>query len=203
MQETTYKSFLKVVLGTISTEALTPPRGYLWPVEATVRPVAESAIVELEHGYLIDPTFDYDTDYPKNQDLLDLEGLDPMARLEEYVSRFEGFLEATLEKPVPNWDEQDVLDFESRAYGWLDKPCDPESFSFRDSARYSPYRVGLDLYEGLSRDVFEKIGHRYIEGDHPGSSFCGVRFEGGVDQLNNALASHGLNLVVRSQQRRV
>ena len=36
-----------------------------------------------------------------------------------------------------------------------------------------------------------------VEGDVPGSNFCGVRYDGDLDELNRGLAGRGINLIIQ------
>ena len=48
----------------------------------------------------------------------------------------------------------------------------------------------------LGDEKAKEIGLHLVEGEHPGSSFCGVAFDGGISELNQALARQGLNLKI-------
>ena len=57
------------------------------------------------------------------------------------------------------------------------------------------------MLDHLPAEEHERLGLRLVEGLSPGNdNFCGVRFRGNVDELNEALARHGINVVVRQER---
>jgi hypothetical protein len=100
-------------------------------------------------------------------------------------------------KPLSEWDEEDLAEVEIDYDKWLDNPRDPDHMSFYELAMRSPYWPGVSIYNHLGVDEVSALGLAYIEGDHPGSSFCAVQYAGDLAHLNRALASSGLNMLVR------
>ena len=77
---------------------------------------------------------------------------------------------------------------------WLDSSVDLESLSFRELAMTSEYWVGILLFEELDYETQNELRLRLVEGEYPGSTFCGVRFDGLTDELNAELFRRGINI---------
>ena len=88
----------------------------------------------------------------------------------------------------PNFDYDDVS-----------ADVDIDSLSDYQAAQYTPYNTGIEIFEYFSWDESRRLGLGLVEGDHPGSSFVGVAFNGEIGELNAALAAVGLNLIVREE----
>ena len=79
---------------------------------------------------------------------------------------------------------------------WLDSHIEPDDMSPWNAAQYTEYGAGILLYESLPFENTMELNLNLVEGDCPGSNFCGVHFSGDVEELNNGLRSLGVNLHV-------
>ena len=79
---------------------------------------------------------------------------------------------------------------------WLDTEIQFDDMSPRYAAEYTQYADGVRLYESLPWEETLKMNLHLVEGPHPGSDFCGVYFDGDLDELNKDLAQYGINLIV-------
>ena len=52
------------------------------------------------------------------------------------------------------------------------------------------------MLEQLGDQRAKELGLYLVEGEHPGSSFCGVGFDGALEELNLELVRRGLNLSI-------
>jgi len=170
-----------------------------WPKEREDLPRHDPVIIEMdESGYLIDPEFE-DPELPTVGQYYKVEEMDDEQRIDFYDDHYNpgnydvvanalGIDVAELDELKP--EHLDILD----AYyaSWLEEPM--EDFgSFYQNAINSEYWVGNELLEALGNEQGAELGLRLIEGDCPGSSFCGVRFAGDVDALNAQLYQYGVN----------
>ncbi len=116
-----------------------------------------------------------------------------------------GYLEEELRdeyeiiKPASDWEEEQLEGVEGIAGSMLDDPVDIECMGFRSILHHGPHAVGELMLNGLPPEEAARLGLYLVEGDCPGSSFCGVRFTGDIDELNESLARHGLNIIVRGE----
>ena len=76
---------------------------------------------------------------------------------------------------------------------------DPESASPYQALKYGPYAIGEQVLSVLSEAEQRRLGLCLVEGDCPGSSFCGVRFTGDVVELNKLLDQRDLHLLIRGE----
>ena len=193
------RDFLKIVFGTASAAALTHPLSLLWPEEAAARPLADPYILGLDDsGYLIDPAYDWRTEYPPVREEVGYDTCTLRGKLSVFEEQLglDEMMKYT-NKPLSQWNRNDLAEVERDYNEWLDEPREPETLSFREGALRSPYWPGIEIYEQLWQEI-AALGLVYVEGDAPfGSSFCGVRYDGDLIDLNNALAKGGLNMVVR------
>ena len=79
---------------------------------------------------------------------------------------------------------------------WLDSDIRFEDMSPWNAAQYTEYADGVRLYDSFSLEESMELNLSLVEGDSPGSDFCGVYFTGDVEELNQALQSRGINIVV-------
>lgn len=194
------RDFLKIVFSTASAAVLTHPLSLLWPEEAIARPLEDPYVLERDDlGYLFDPDFDWDTEYPTVRDELEYDKLS----LDEKLDVFEReiglrwMMMDYANKPISEWNEDDLAGVEIDYDGWLNNPRDPEYMSFHELAMRSCYWPGVEIYNHLGDEKASALGLAYIEGDHPGSSFCAVHSAGDLANLNKALTKSGLNMLVR------
>jgi hypothetical protein len=106
-------------------------------------------------------------------------------------------IETSIGKPLAMFTKADVRIVESEIQEWLDGREDPENLSFYQALTLTEFHAGADLIDALGDETASQLGLYVVEGDHPGSSFCGVAFDGDLDELNLALAHEGLNMIVR------
>ena len=183
------RDFIKFVFGTASAAAVSGVLP-LWPTTAIARPIAEPARLALDYDYLVDPDFDCFPVLPTYREFLSLEGLSGhklRKTLEKEHERFEHLL-----KDPANWFVSEIKD-------WLDSHIEPDDMSPWNAAQYTAYGAGILLYESLPFENTMELNLNLVEGDCPGSSFCGVHFSGDVEELNNGLRSLGINLQVTGQ----
>ena len=84
--------------------------------------------------------------------------------------------------------------------GILDEPIDADLMTFDELLRHGPHVPGAYVLDHLPAEEQERLGLKLVEGLSPGNdNFCGVRFRGDVGELNEALARHGINVVVRPE----
>jgi hypothetical protein len=194
----TRRNFLQVVLSTMPVVAFSGPLSSIWPSEKRSKPVAKPYLMNIEYGYLTDPSWEYDEAKLPGIRENRYDGLGLEERLQFFLNWVgeEEDIEAITGRPVAEWSEADAEVLEDKFADRLDGPEDPEYFTMEDSLRYGPHRAGADLLEALGEEEAYQLGLVLVEGDRPGSSFCGVHFDGDVDDLNHALAKEGLNMVV-------
>jgi hypothetical protein len=195
------RDFIGVILGTVSSTALSGSLSAEWPENAKDRPVADPIVFHLENGYVVDPIFDYDVELPtvreNRYEALDTEGaieffLDLVGYDEERIAE----LETIIKKPHRKWSEEDLPFLEKQFREELDQPEDPDYLSFRMNAVCSEYSAGITLLDELGDERSKELGLYLVEGEHPGSSFCGVGFDGALEELNLELVRRGLNLSI-------
>ena len=199
------KEPIDVIFGTVSKAALSGPLSDLWPKQATDRPMAEPIVFTIENDYVIDPNFDYRTVLPtirenRYENLAPEEAiefiLDLIGHYEEQITK----LETTLGKPHEKWTKSDLPFLEAQFEEELDAPEDPDYLSFRMSAICSQYNAGIMILDALGTERAAELGLHLVEGDYPGSSFCGVAFDGDIEELNLELVTRGLNLRVEQSE---
>ena len=202
MTDISRREFLKIAFGTVSATALSGPLALAWPPEAHARPVAEAWRVGLSGGYLFDDEWTEDaSDWPTHRDhwdydclaidekiecLLDHHGYDEQALFEDHL----------ISKPRSGWHERALTRIEEAFGDVLDEPIAPDLMSPHERLWRGPYGVGTHLLEELPPDEVDRLGLWLVEGECPGSDFCGVRFEGDLADLNETLARHGINVHV-------
>ena len=188
------RDFIKIIFGTVSTAAISGPTADLWPTKAKKRPQADPIVFELRSGYIIDPDYDHDANWPTVRehrfDCPPAEAIDHFHDLIGDNSETYDYLEKEIGKPAKKWSKVDVPVLENYFEEELNEKEDPDYLGFSASANYSEYRAGIE--------VLEELGLYLVEGDHPGSSFCGVAFDGDTDKLNQALVHRGLNLRIKA-----
>lgn len=173
-----------------------------WPKEKEELPRHDPIIIELdEDRYLIDPDFEYD-DLPTFAQYYNVGEMDDQQRIEFYLEHFDSdpfdVVAKELELDVDELYELEELDpahvhiLDAHYSSWLDEPM--EDLGFYENALHSEYWVGIELLEQLGYEHGAGLGLRLIEGDCPGSSFCGVRYDGDPDVLNAQLYQFGINL---------
>ena len=200
-EEIDRRDFIGVIFGTVSTAALSGPTVNLWPAEAKDRPKAEPVVFLLDNGYIVEPDFDYEANSPTVRENR-YDGLSTKEALEFFSDLIEAsddweHLEKEIGKPCEKWSTAEVSILEDYFKDELDEKEDPENFSFQASAENSEYSAGIRVLEELGDERAKELGLYLVEGDHPGSSFCGVAFEGEVEVLNLEFARRGLNLKLR------
>ena len=69
------------------------------------------------------------------------------------------------------------------------------------AAQYTEYGNGIRLHDALPYEDVRDLNLTLVEGDVPGSNFCGVRYDGDFeedfDNLNRGLAGRGINLIIQ------
>lgn len=202
MANVTRREFLKITFGTASAAALSGPLTLVLPKEAHSRPVAEPRLIDLEDGYLVDGEWD-ESMFPTYREQWGYDTLSIKEKVETLLDHW-GYDEKTLAqdyeiiRPPKGWDAQSIAEIESTFGDLLDDQVDTEDLSFNDQLRYGPYSVGKDVLDVFNQEEQKELGLWIVEGEHPGSDFCGVRFAGDIDELNEALARHGVNIRVRN-----
>ncbi|MDG2033739.1 MAG: twin-arginine translocation signal domain-containing protein [Rhodospirillales bacterium] len=186
------RDFIKFVFGTASAVALSGASS-TWPTEALTRPIAEPAKLALDdYNYLIDPYFDFNPQLPTYREFLSLEDLSN-SELKDAVKddmwRFEHHL-----KDPDNWSALEIQ-------GWLEESIDFDDMSPWTAAKYTEYGNGMRLYDALHYEDARGLNLTLVEGDVPGSNFCGVRYDGDFeedfDDLNRDLAGRGIYLIIQ------
>ena len=200
IKEIDRRNFIKIIFGTVSTGALSGPISDLWPTKAKKRPEAEPFVFHLENGYIVDPDFDYEANWPtvrenRYNNLSTKEALEFFSDLIEAKDSWDHY-EKEIGKPSEKWSEEEVTILEDYFKDELDEKEDPENFSFQASAENSEYSAGIQVLERLEGKAAKELGLYLVEGDHPGSSFCGVAFDGDLEGLNLELVRRGLNLSI-------
>jgi hypothetical protein len=180
------RDFIKFVFGTASAAAVSGALP-LWPTTAIARPIAESARLALDYDYLVDPGFDFCPVLPSYRDFLSLNGLSKR-KLKEVLGEERWRFEHLLKNPA-DWSVSEIKE-------WLDSHIEFDDMSPRNAAEYTEYGDGIRLYESLPFEDAMELNLNLVEGDCPGSNFCGVHFSGDVEELNNGLRSLGVNLHV-------
>ena len=185
------RDFIKFVFGTASAVAVSGGSS-IWPTEALTRPIAEPAKLALDdYNYLVDPYFDYNPQLPTYREFLSLENLSNSElkdALKDDTWRFEHHL-----KDPDNWSVHEIQ-------GWLEESIDFDDMSPWNAAQYTEYGNGIRLYDALPYEDVRDLNLTLMEGEVPGSNFCGVRYDGDFeedfDNLNRGLAGRGINLII-------
>ena len=185
------RDFVKFVFGTASAVAVSGGSS-IWPTEALTRPIAEPAKLALDdYNYLVDPYFDYNPQLPTYREFLSLENLSNSElkdALKDDTWRFEHHL-----KDPDNWSVHEIQ-------GWLEESIDFDDMSPWNAAQYTEYGNGIRLHDALPYEDVRDLNLTLVEGDVPGSNFCGVRYDGDFeedfDNLNRGLAGRGINLII-------
>lgn len=181
------RDFLKLALSTISIAALEGADAAYWPTESRLRHLADPQIVNIdEWGYLIDPEYSFG-DMPYN-------GL----TLEPWPtnSSFYGLDGMTTEEMHAWYQEYFGDDFDEAYFSeFMEEWVDPDMTSFEFIGMHSEYWVGVHLYNASDPGLVDDAGLALVEGEYPGSSFCGVKLRNPLPEANMALAAHGLNMV--------
>ena len=185
------RDFIKFVFGTASAVAVSGGSS-IWPTEALTRPIAEPAKLALDdYNYLIDPYFDFNPQLPTYREFLSLENLSNSElkdALKDDTWRFEHHL-----KDPDNWSVHEIQ-------GWLEESIDFDDMSPWNAAQYTEYGNGIRLYDALPNEDVRDLNLTLMEGEVPGSNFCGVRYDGDFeedfDNLNRGLAGRGINLII-------
>ena len=185
------RDFIKFVFGTASAVAVSGGSS-IWPTEALTRPIAEPAKLALDdYNYLVDPYFDYSPQLPTYREFLSLENLSNSElkdALKDDTWRFEHHL-----KDPDNWSVHEIQ-------GWLEESIDFDDMSPWNAAQYTEYGDGIRLYDALPYEDVRDLNLTLMEGEVPGSNFCGVRYDGDFeedfDNLNRGLAGRGINLII-------
>ena len=181
------RDFIKFVFGTASAAAVSGALP-LWPTNAMARPVAEPVrLIVDDYNYLVDPYYDFNPNLPTYREFLSLEGLSKRRlkeALEEDYWRFEHLL-----KDPANWSVDEIEE-------WLETDIEFDDMSPWMAAQYTEYADGVRLFESLPYEDTAELNLNLVEGDRPGSDFCGVYFDGDIEELNKQLQSRGINIVV-------
>ena len=186
------RDFIKFVFGTASAVAVSGGSS-IWPTEALTRPIAEPAKLALDdYNYLVDPYFDYNPQLPTYREFLSLKNLSNSElkdALKDDTWRFEHHL-----KDPDNWSVHEIQ-------GWLEESIDFDDMSPWNAAQYTEYGNGIRLYDALPNEDVRDLNLTLMEGEVPGSNFCGVRYDGDFeedfDNLNRGLAGRGINLIIQ------
>ena len=199
------RDFLKIAFGTVSAAALSGPLALVWPEEARSRPVAEPWLIDLEDGFLVDRAW-VDDDWPTYREHWDYDWLSIDAKIKQlltyagYDDDRQLFNEHLISKPRSGWHQRALARIELELGGILDEPIDADLMTFDELLRHGPHVPGASVLDHLPAEEQERLGLKLVEGLSPGNdNFCGVRFRGDVGELNEALARHGINVVVRPE----
>jgi hypothetical protein len=181
------RDFLKLVSATASAAAISGKMA-LWPSEAMARPIADPGYLSLDDScYIIDPFFDFCPDLPTFRELFALEGI-TQEQIEEILNEEFWRFEHLLSDP-DNWSVSEIEP-------WLDTKVEMHDMSPWKAMGYTQYGPGIRLYEHLGWNVSDDLGLSYVEGEMPGHDFVGVKVIGDLNDLNDGLAIHGLNLII-------
>lgn len=195
------RDFMKIIFGTTAAAVL--PAIDLWPEDTRALPKEALPVAKPyeflldKYGYLVDPSFAWEDDWPTAREYLGYDTLTLNEKVEVFEDQhgIDELLEY-VDKALSQWNEDDLAILESIDRDWLDEPLDPEFMGDYQAARYTEYWPGIEVYESIGVQETDAIGLWLVQGDHPGSSFCGVRFDGNLDDLNSALSTAKLNMVV-------
>ena len=187
--EISRRDFLQVIFKTTSAAAISGVLPH-WPSEALSRPIMEPVVFADDgYGYLIDPSMEYYDLTPLTfRDWLDLEGLNPtelMSKLKDEEWRFE--------HPISPSDEPSIIEVQK----WLDSDIELDDMGLWEAMNYTSYGPPIRFYDEISSDDAEQIGLYLMEGDTPGSNFCGVQIMSRPADLNWELQKLGINMKVR------
>ena len=183
------RDFLKVVFTTTSAAAVSGVLPH-WPAEALSRPIMEPVeFADDGYGYLIDPDMKYyDISHPTFREWLGLEGYSP-GQLKEKLKGEEWRFEYLI-SDSGDWNINEVQE-------WLDSDVEPDDMGLLEGMSYTPYGPPIEFYERVPHADSDRIGLTLIEGDHPGSSFAGVRLLNTPEDANRELQKLGINVIVR------
>ena len=180
---------------------------FLWPRRAKKRPVAEPYLLYFDDGRVWDPdqelycvrptlrevlevAWDRSIGYLDGEELeeclrvsfLERNGdLDPEEDAEEFEAAFAEFLADVIpgiDEPLP----EDRWTFEYDQ--WLDGATNTSTH---------------DTWDLFPHEILDETGLVLVEGACPGSNFYGVRYDGTVEELNDALVRAGVNIVVEER----
>jgi len=152
--------------------------------------------VRLIDGYLCDES---EMDLPTYREMLDYDSLDNGQKRDALLELWERIYGDRFEAREPETGEEYASDdeaLESFSRDYLDEQVDSEMLSPREAAMLSGYGAGIAIFEALPVNVAREIGLELVEGDHPGSDFCGVRFVGELTDLNRELERIGWEAVI-------
>jgi len=174
------RDFIKIVFGTASMVLLQGAKPLL-AEELAERPVGAPYVLELDcGGYIMDANFSYEKFYLPTR--REYEGWDTLSRRERK--------DLIAERELEYFSSAEILE-------WLDTPMEAEEFGGYEFARMGPYKTGISLLENMSPEDADQLGLYLVDGEHPGSSFLGVRFIGDLDELNTWFTRNGWNLVIK------
>lgn len=204
----TRRDFLKVVFATIPATAVSGPLKNIWPSGAFDRPVEEPYIISIDDsGYLYDPNFNYDDQQlPSGREHCEYDNKswdEKKYFLEMECDAAENYQITHADEFSDGWNgeytEAQYRSMEASIQDWLDEPIDIEELSMLEGMTYTEHWPVTEIMSGLSSKDADALMLAFVEGEHPGSSFAGVKYIGDISDLgilNNALAQKGMNLVV-------
>ena len=182
--EVSRREFLKIVFATVPAVAVANQLPF-WPQEALARPIADPVeILRDDSGYLVDPAgIDFGS-WPTRLEHFDLAN----ASDEEIHAKLsDGWeVDGIVEDPE-NWTVDEIR-------YWLEESVELHEISRYRAAEICGYGPGINLYESLTREDSEALGLSFVDGCHPGSDFVGVRCDGDLEAINEALQLRGYNL---------
>ena len=194
------RDFLTVVLATAPAAAVAG-RIADWPEAQRDRPVFEHEELFVDDsGYLITGGRDPSSicpELPTRREYYagDIESLSDAERV-RWVFDERGYelLDTDPDDPAELESWVDALD------AWLDEQLDPEEVSglgfLELTADENPYAIAVELYDKIGINEAHELGLAYIDGEHPGSSFFGVKVVKDIETVNARLRAHGYNLVI-------
>jgi hypothetical protein len=170
-----------------------------WPKEKQHLNSHDPVLMALNGGYLIDPDFDYDAlELPTVAEYEHVSEMTDEQRLALYLEwhdeeAYDLIVKALEVEELDEYSVEHLSILDPHYVEWLNGSIDVEYMGPYQSAMHSEYWIGIELLEELGSNATE-LGLCLVEGDHPGSSFCGVRFVGDPDVLNTQLYQRGINL---------
>lgn len=204
----TRRSFLGIALGTMPLAATTGGLfAFLWPRRAKKRPVAEPYLLCFDDGRVWDPDQELYCVRPTLREVLEVAWDRSIGYLDG--EELEECLRASfLERNGDLDPEEDAEEFEAAFAEFLadvipgiDDPLPEDGWTFE----YDQWLDGAtntsahDTWDLFPPEILDETGLVLVEGACPGSNFYGVRYDGTVEELNDALVRAGVNIVVEER----
>ena len=107
-----------------------------------------------------------------------------------------------------NWEgdytETQYQSMEASIQDWLDEPIDIEELPQLSGMSYTEYWPVTEIMGALNNKDANTLMLAFVEGEHSGSSFSGIKYMGDIsdlETLNDAFAKKGMNLIVMASNK--